>query len=304
MNPLRSVSRRFWPLVLAAAFFATLGGPIARAEDAPERGGGPPHGKGKPGAHVSKRAAWKPQHAAGVLNPKVIEATGPPYVGRAGMVINGAGTVAYTKNFLGLNATCDADPRTSNEWQPTQAYALHDNVAPPSVGGAKFMATNAGTSGAVEPAWPLAFGGTVVDGTITWVNAGEFWVSGQAYQAGMVEQPSSVTVYRLGFLFQAQNAGTAGATEPVWPTVAGATGQRQRHHLEGHRLLSRKLHGLQPDGNHIACLRRRRDEARRRGRSRSRRQRRAGHGLERLPCHERLRQGRIPRREHGLHPQR
>lgn len=224
MNPLRKVSRRFWPLVLAVASLATLGGPIARAEDAPERGGGPPHGKGKAGAHVSRHAAWKSQHATGVLNPKVIDATGPPYVGRASMVINSAGTVAYTKVFLGLQASCDSDLRNSAEWQPNQAHALHETVVPLNTfGGNKFMAQNAGTSGAVEPVWPPTFGQTVVDGTITWVNIEQNWVSGRAYTVGMVAEPASVSVYRIGFNFVATTAGTSGGTEPIWPTTAGAT---------------------------------------------------------------------------------
>jgi len=140
------------------------------------------------------------------------------------MVINGAGTVAYTKVFLGLQASCDSDLRNTAEWQPNQAYALHNNVVPLNTfGGNKFMATNAGTSGAVEPAWPAAFGGTVVDGTITWVNAGQQWTAARAYQAGMVAEPASVSTYQLGFVFLATTSGTSGGTEPVWPTTAGTT---------------------------------------------------------------------------------
>jgi hypothetical protein len=222
MSPRRTRLSCIWPLVLVA-FVATFLGPAARAEDQ-GHGGPPPHAKGKGAARANARqAAWKAQRTTGT-NPNVVDAVGPPYVGRASMVINAAGTVSYTKEFIGLQASCDSDPRNSAEWQPNTAHALHDNVVPLSVfGGNKFMATTAGTTGAVEPVWPAAFGATVVDGTITWVNAGDQWVAGRAYQAGMVAAPAIVSVYRLGFLFLAQNAGTSGATEPVWPTTAGTT---------------------------------------------------------------------------------
>ena len=163
MSPRRTRSSGFWPLVLAAAFAATFLGSAARAEDK-DHGGPPPHGKGKGAARAAARqAAWKSQRITGT-NPNVVDAVGPPYVGRASMVINGAGTVSYTKVFLGLQASCDSDLRNSAEWQPNTVHALHDNVVMlDSFGGTKFMAQTAGTTGAVEPAWPAAFGGTVVD---------------------------------------------------------------------------------------------------------------------------------------------
>lgn len=223
MSPRRSRFGFVWPLVLIAALGAMFLGPALRAEDK-DHGGPPPHGKGKGAAHANARqAAWKAQRTTG-KNPNVIDAVGPPYVGRASMVINAAGTVSYTKVFLGLQASCDSDLRNSAEWQPNTAHALHDNVVKlDTFAGDKFMATNAGTTGAVEPAWPAAFGGTVVDGTITWVNAGQTWTPARAYQAGMVAETNTPNVYRFGLLFQAQNGGTSGATEPVWPTTAGAT---------------------------------------------------------------------------------
>lgn len=225
MSPRRS-RPSFWPLVLVAAVAAMFLGPvqIVRAEDQ-DHGGPPPHAKGKGAMHAGARhqAAWKSQRTTG-RNPNVIDAVGPPYVGRASMVINAAGTVAYTKEFIGLQASCDADLRNTAEWQPNTAHALHDDVVPLSTfGGNKFMATNAGTTGAVEPVWPAAFGGTVVDGTITWVNQGQAWTAGRAYQAGMVAESNNPGPYTMGLLFQAQNAGTSGATEPAWPPVAGGT---------------------------------------------------------------------------------
>ena len=226
MTPRRTLPQALWSLVLAVALCTTFSGALAWAQDAHAekgRGGPPSHAKGKGGQHASRQAAWKAQRTTG-KNPNVIDAVGPPYVGRASMVINAAGTVAYTKVFLGLQASCDADLRNTAEWQPNQVHALHDNVVPLSTfGGNKFMAQNAGTSGAVEPVWPATFGQTVVDGTITWVNTEQNWQPGRAYQAGMVAEPLTVSVYRIGFNYLATTSGTSGGTEPVWPTVAGAT---------------------------------------------------------------------------------
>jgi hypothetical protein len=138
------------------------------------------------------------------------------------MVINTAGTVVFTANVLGN--TCDVDFRESAAWKTAVAHAAGDFVAPTgSFGGDQFMAQNAGTTGATEPAWPAAFGATVTDGTITWVNSGQTWLPSTAYTAGMVAQPTSPGVYRIGFLYKATNTGTTAATAPVWPTTIGGT---------------------------------------------------------------------------------
>ncbi len=84
----------------------------------------------------------------------------------------------------------------------------------------------------------------------------------------------------------------------------GSHGQRQRRHLAGHRLLSRRLHRLQPHADGLPRLGRRRDDDRRGGRPGPGRQRRAAHGLERLLGDELRRSRRVPRRDRGLHSQR
>jgi hypothetical protein len=227
MNPRRTRSNGVWSVLLAIALSGLALGTVARAQDAAaeqgERGGPPAHAKGGKDERAVPRQTWKSLRKS-ARTGQSINAVGTPDVGRASMVINGAGTVAYTKNFVGTNATCDADLRDSPEWQPTTAYALHDHVFRLTGStGDHFMAMNAGTSGAVEPVWPAAFGGTVVDGTITWVNVGQTWVTGRAFTVGMTVRPAIVSVFQLGFNFQATTSGTSGATEPVWPTTAGTT---------------------------------------------------------------------------------
>lgn len=61
-------------------------------------------------------------------------------------------------------------------WQPATSYALN-SFAGRSVFDLtngylplRFTATTAGTSGAVEPVWPSAIGGTVTDGTVVWTS--------------------------------------------------------------------------------------------------------------------------------------
>jgi len=125
--------------------------------------------------------AWKKQHrpAPGSLATKATAAPGgtvQPIVGRAGMVINAAGTVLYTKNFLG--GTCDPNIEASTIWAANTAFANGVAVRPTSsfsqpngFRGFNFQSSG-GTSGATEPAWPTTIGATVTDGTITWTAIG------------------------------------------------------------------------------------------------------------------------------------
>ena len=144
---------------------------------------------------------------------------GTPAVGRPSMVINTGGAVLYTKQFAG--SACDADPGEASYWNPSTAYAANDVARPVTGGGGfYFRATNAGTSGASEPAWPTTFGLTVVDGTITWQAQDQGWTAARTYPAGVTVRPSG---NRFGFNFQAVTGGTTAAAEPQWPTTAGAT---------------------------------------------------------------------------------
>ena len=214
--------------LLAAAFALPVMTFVARADDqAPDTGGRKPFsGARSPEERHPLLDAWRARHdqthqsSGSALGRSALVVGGTPIVGRASMVINAANSVVYTKNFIGtaVGSTCDADMGAPNIWQPSSAYAAGDHVA--RTGGGNFMATNAGTTGTVQPAWNIAFGATTVDGTITWVSVGTGWATGRAYTAGMVVR---TTAGFIGFNFKCVTAGTSGATEPKWPTTPGAT---------------------------------------------------------------------------------
>lgn len=65
-----------------------------------------------------------------------------------------------------------APSSASFPWSPLTTYAVGDYALPTSgnANGHIYMCTVAGTSGTVEPAWPV--GGSVGDGTVTWTDAG------------------------------------------------------------------------------------------------------------------------------------
>ncbi|MEO8430696.1 MAG: hypothetical protein ABI592_04235 [Acidobacteriota bacterium] len=144
---------------------------------------------------------------------------GSPSIGRPSLEINNAGTVLYTKQFAG--SACEPDAGGVSNWRPSTVYAAND-VADPLTGGGgfEFRATNAGTSGATEPVWPVVFGTTIVDGTITWQATDRSWTAARTLPVGAVVRPTFST---FGFNFQVTQAGTTGGTEPKWPTTIGAT---------------------------------------------------------------------------------
>jgi hypothetical protein len=57
-------------------------------------------------------------------------------------------------------------------WTPATNYLLNAKIVPPVANGRKYKCTVAGISAAAEPVWPVAAGGTVVDGTATWAEDG------------------------------------------------------------------------------------------------------------------------------------
>lgn len=59
-----------------------------------------------------------------------------------------------------------------DDWLALTAYVLNAEVKPTVANGYYYVASVAGSSGAAEPAWPLTVGDTVVDGGVTWKNAG------------------------------------------------------------------------------------------------------------------------------------
>lgn len=61
------------------------------------------------------------------------------------------------------------------DWAAATVYVLAERRAPVSRNGHIYTITTAGTSGANEPLWPTTTGSTVVDGTVTWTEAGTSW---------------------------------------------------------------------------------------------------------------------------------
>lgn len=60
---------------------------------------------------------------------------------------------------------------TYTEWLASTAYLL-GATAVPTVRNGSYFTASAGTTGSSEPDWPATLGATVVDGTVTWTNAG------------------------------------------------------------------------------------------------------------------------------------
>ena len=99
------------------------------------------------------------------------------------MAINGSGTIVYTRQTPG--ASCDPDPSACGAggqsscatWTATTDFSSGNIVR--ATGGSQgsyygllFQAQNAGTSGRLEPSWPILAGGTVGDGSMTWTAIG------------------------------------------------------------------------------------------------------------------------------------
>nr|MDQ6894577.1 hypothetical protein [Acidobacteriota bacterium] len=217
-----------WRRVLLVSVAILVTGVLASSSlGAPGRGGPraetrKPAGKDEAGPEHRKTLleAWKQARArTAARSPFGVAPAPAAAVARPSMVINGAGTVLYTKQIAG-NA-CDPDPGSPEQWRPTTGYAANDEVRPFLVSSLFFFrATNSGTSGATEPAWPNTFGATVLDGTITWQAVDQFWTANRTYALGTVVR---ATGSYFGFNFRVTQAGTTGATEPRWPTTPGAT---------------------------------------------------------------------------------
>jgi hypothetical protein len=101
-------------------------------------------------------------------------------VGRPSMAVNASGTTLFTKQFP--PSTCDVNPgscgppdgTSCTQWTATTAFASGKVVRAFTfqMYSILFQAQNAGTTGASEPLWPTVAGGSVVDGTITWLAIG------------------------------------------------------------------------------------------------------------------------------------
>ncbi|MGH9443467.1 MAG: putative Ig domain-containing protein [Thermoanaerobaculia bacterium] len=221
----RRVGRSISILFAAITALAVASSALAAGAHESATGRKPFAGKMTPDQRHPLLEAWKASKGSTDAPRAKFATGGTPVVGRASMVINSAGSVAYTQNWLGdTTNNCEIDLGNPLDWNASVAYQSGDyvrNTAHDTV----FMATNSGTSGASEPPWNTAFGVTTSgDGGVTWKSSGNRdWQSGLAYTVGMVVHPSAY----FGFSFQVTSVATlgdlSGGTEPHWPTTPGAT---------------------------------------------------------------------------------
>lgn len=111
-------------------------------------------------------------------------------------------------------------------WTATTALTLNKFVKPTTSNGHRYEVTTAGTTSAVEPTWPTVAGQTVVSGTVTFTcrdtnrtNGIRPFPATTALTTSDSVQPASPN----GFYYKVTTAGTTAASEPVWPTLPGAT---------------------------------------------------------------------------------
>lgn len=76
----------------------------------------------------------------------------------------------YPSNPIEIEFTCGY--YAGDTWVKETAYAEDDQVIPVTENGLVYYASTAGTTGAIEPTWPLMIGETVTDGTAVWTCIG------------------------------------------------------------------------------------------------------------------------------------
>src|SRR6476660_3229509 len=184
----RSLPRRVWVsaalLVLALSPQGVVGRQAASAARAPAKSQRPSFTREKdPVIRRGLFEKWKAQRnkALGPLSTKRISVPlVTSTVGRPSMAINASGALVLSKQFP--PATCDVNPGSCGTpgssncttWLASTAYASGKVLRASlfNMYSILFQAQNAGTSGATEPLWPVVAGGTVPDGTITWLAIG------------------------------------------------------------------------------------------------------------------------------------
>ena len=152
--------------------------------------------------------------------------------------VNGGATQAGALMQVATGPT----PAFVNGWGATTLYTVAGAIIQPSAAkatGYYYVATT-GTTSSTEPTWPTSIGGTVVDGTVTWTcvakiptvpgattwtpgnqpQAVSTWVSGQIVGSNLVRP---TLLHYTGYFYKGGGSGTAGGTEPNWPTNIGDT---------------------------------------------------------------------------------
>jgi prepilin-type N-terminal cleavage/methylation domain-containing protein len=116
------------------------------------------------------------------------------------------------------NITADYNNHTI--WQASASYSINAIVISTTKNWHFYRCTTAGTSGASEPTWPTAAGGTVTDGGITWTeDTPPKWGQFTIYSIGNFVVPAT----KNGHRYRCTTAGTSGASEPTWPTTKAGT---------------------------------------------------------------------------------
>jgi hypothetical protein len=110
-------------------------------------------------------------------------------------------------------------------WQPNTAYAVGDTVTADPPNGVVYTCTTAGTSGAIQPAWPSmadsqcgCCGASITDGTSGWSATGTFTnlfdINQAVYQAWL-KKAGKATV-----LVQTSSAGQSWASQQVFTHIS------------------------------------------------------------------------------------
>ena len=104
----------------------------------------------------------------------------------------------------------------STAWVASVVYKASTLVLPTTPNGFFFKTTIPGTSSSVEPVWPTIIGATVVDGGVTWINAGRLiseWVATTEYKVSDRIYPATP----MGDYFQATPLKELAATHAGTP---------------------------------------------------------------------------------------
>ena len=107
-----------------------------------------------------------------------------------------------TGRFFGLSYR---EPETA--WTATTSISLNEYTKPVISNGRRYYASVAGTTGATEPVWTTTAAGTVVDGSVIWVENGkEGSVNIQAmYTPNTADEGLSATVIDTGIVASINN---------------------------------------------------------------------------------------------------
>lgn len=149
----------------------------------------------------------------------------PYHLGRGEMIFNSDGTPNQFKALL-MMAGFTFDPEihdklsdvTEGSWEASTAVALDQIRIPTTANGHKYECTTAGTTGTIEPTWPVTAGGTTADGTVTWTEVG---ADDQAPTANGYTQDNKVLALASYLNDAAAKKTTIKFDDPSWVATGG-----------------------------------------------------------------------------------